>query len=478
MYELVSPVSLPAVLRYCGGTFVGIGIVLLVPAAAAVFFGETAAGMAALGCALLSFAAGAALLRHFPETDLEWKEALVLAAIAFPAASLLCTLPLSLSSGMNGIDAFFESVSGLTTTGLSVAPVGVPAFFLFFRSWLQWVGGIGIVVLVLTFVVGPGTSALRLYTASIGDEERLRPTIGATVRLLFSVYLALTVVAFLLLLFGGMEPFDALCHALSGISTGGFSTRPESVAAFGGVLPALVILSSLMGAVSIGLYPALLKDPLRLLSDIQVQVFAVIAVAGFVLLLFILGGAMPLPEAVPVAAFQVLSALTTSGFSTIDIGALPPPAKAVLSLLMCIGGSIGSTAGGIKILRLILVLALIRYIFLRFSLPREAVVPFRVGGHLMEWPDVYAVVGFIFCYIGCIILSALVFMLAGAGMEDAVFEVASALGTVGLSTGLTGPDLPVLLKAVLCIDMLMGRIEVMPFLVMFMPRTWIRPGRD
>ncbi len=474
MYELVSPVKPLVVLKYLSGLVMGAGAMLLVPLIVALYFGEyTITGMyVIIGSTILLL--GFLSYRLLPEGELEWKEALIIAAIIFPFTALLSAIPFTLSTGMPFLDAYFEAVSGVTTTGLSVAPAVVGPAFLFARSWLQWVGGIGIIIIILMVFIPPGTSALRLYTIN-SSETPLRPGATANAKLLVQIYCLLTAVSVLILFAGGMPIFDAVCYAFSAVSTGGFSTRTESAAGFPGLaIPFLITLSCLMGTFNFTLYHRLIKNKMALFSDTQFRYFLVFAAIGILLLFFTLAGEMNPMEGLSVSVFQVFSALSTAGFSTVDIGTLPDGAKAVITALMWVGGSVGSTAGGIKILRLVILLKVVHLVFVRYFLPREALTPLKLGEDVIETEMVFNILTFVFLYALVLIVSSFLFMLYGYGLDNALFEVSSALGTVGLSCGITSAAMPAVLKGVLIVDMLLGRIEIVPIFVLFFPRTWVR----
>ncbi|MDG6256362.1 MAG: TrkH family potassium uptake protein [Methanomicrobiaceae archaeon] len=474
MYELVSPVNRAAVLKYLGLVMIGMGAVLFVPLVVAVLFGSYTVAAAYATIAVCVIVAGYGMYRMLPDADLEWKDALVIAALIFPLSSAISAIPISISTGMPLLDSLFEAVSGLTTTGLSVAPDGGDPVFLFARSWLQWIGGIGIVLIVLSVVIDPGTSAYRLYSINFAGKK-LRPNVIGAAKTLGSIYLGITLIALFLLIAAGMPPFDALCHAFASVSTGGFSTKDDSIAGFSGILiPATVLLGCVLGAINFGLYPRLIENPRLLLSSEQVRGFLVVLAAGVLMLAFTMQECGTFSFVAGAAAFQALSALTTAGFSTIDVGALPESAKFVLSALMWIGGSVGSTAGGIKILRLILLAKIIHLVFIRFFLPREALTPFKIEGEVVESGEVSTILTFVLLYILVIVVSVLVFTLHGIGTGDALFEVSSALGTVGLSAGVTSAAMAPLLKVVLIADMLLGRMEIIPLCILLFPRTWIR----
>ncbi|WOF16390.1 TrkH family potassium uptake protein [Methanoplanus sp. FWC-SCC4] len=473
MYELVSPVNLIVVIKYLAKIMIGMGVVLLAPLIAALFYGEFFVALIFLMTASFICGLGLVFNKFLPEEELQWKEALVIAALTFPFIALLSFFPLSVLSGMPFLDSFFEAVSGITTTGLSLAPEDVDPVFLFSRSWLQWIGGIGILVIAVMIFVNPGTSAYRLYAINT-SEKKLRPTVIATARILFRVYLALTLITFVLLMVAGMSPFDALCHSLSSVSTGGFSTNPDSLGGYQGfILPVLVIVGCIMGALNFSMYPGFLSGAKSVFKDIQLKYFVISGIAGIILLYITLYGVSGPENIYLISFFEAFSALTTSGFTVVDVSSLGEGPKAILTVLMWIGGSVGSTAGGIKIIRLVILLKIIHIVFIRYFLPREALTPLKIGDDVVECDMVYNILTLVFLYFAVIIISAFIFMMHGFGLCDAVFEVSSALGTVGLSCGVTDAAMPDILKVVLIFDMLLGRIEIIPIFILFLPRTWI-----
>jgi trk system potassium uptake protein TrkH len=476
MYELVSPVNPLAVLKYMGNLLLVFSVTLLVPVLAALVLGETGGALIYGVSALITAGMGIVLQKILPDFELELKEALILAAITFPLCSLVSAVPMSLSAGMPFLDAYFECVSGLTTTGLSLAPPSPTGLFFFTRSWLQWIGGIGIIVLVLGILIRPGTTAFRLYRVNFG-ESRVRPGVVATARTLGRVYIILTLISLMLLLASGMPFYEAVCHALSSISTGGFSTQTESIGAYDGFLiPFLITISCIMGAISFSLYPEALKDPRTLTGDPQLRYMLGISLLGSALFALTLSGGIvgfEILRLLPDAAFQTISALTGTGFSTMDMNSLSDASKGFLSAVMCIGGSIGSTTGGIKLFRLIVIVQLIRLVFYRFFLPREAITPLKVNSQIIEPEEVYRMMTYVLLYSIMLVFSAFIFMLYGINSADSIFETSSALATAGLSTGVTNPGMPSLLKLVLCADMLLGRVEIVPLFILFLPRTWL-----
>jgi len=474
VYELVSPVNPSAIVKYLGYFLIAYSFVLAVPAVAAIFLQDYYASMIYGLSAVLTFVAGFVIYRVMPEYKLEVKDAVIISALVFPISAVISAVPMSISNNMPYMDAFFESVSAVTTTGLSVAPVNSSMIFLFARSWSQWIGGIGIIIIVVALLIHPGTAAFRIYKAQY-SQIKLFPNVLKTTRLLGTLYILLTFIAIILLLISGMSLFDAVCHALSSVSTGGFSTRSASIGAFDNTLVLFTIsLASLLGAISFGLYMRFAKKPSKIIRDRETQWLFLISIMGFSLLLFTVIRSENFNNNPKDILFLAISAVSTSGFSTVDVSLYSDASKWVISVLMWIGGSTGSTAGGIKILRLLLLAKLIKIVFMRVFLPVEVITPLKLDNDRIKKEEINNIVVFSVLYISILVFSAYIFMLYGVNSADSIFEVSSALGTVGLSAGVTGSAMPDVLKMVLCADMLLGRIEIIPLLILVMPRSWIK----
>jgi trk system potassium uptake protein TrkH len=473
MYELVSPVNPAALLKYLGNVIFIFGVVLLIPMIAGLALGDLNGAFIFGITGIIVGIVGLILFKILPDHEMQRKEAIALAALTFPVASFIAAFPLGYIGNMPFGDALFESISGLTTTGLSVAPLDASPLFLFTRSWLQWIGGLGIVVLMLSIFLPPGSTAFRLYAVHFG-EEKIRPEVTKTAGMLGRIYLILSLIIIAILLLAGMGPFDAICHALSSVSTGGFSTKADSIAAFQGfMVPSAIICSSIIGAISFSLYPLLRTNPKFFFKDPQVRGLFLLAFIGTGFLIITLLDLFPAPITIEDSLFQAVSALTTTGFSTMEIATLPEASKFVISVLMWIGGGVGSTAGGIKILRFIIILKIIHIVFVRFFLPKEAITPLKVGEHVIERDEVYTILTYLFLYIAVLVFSTFILTLSGFPIDNSLFEASSALGTVGLSTGITSAAMPLVPKIILGIDMLLGRIEIIPLCILLMPQTWI-----
>jgi trk system potassium uptake protein len=385
-------------------------------------------------------------------------------------AAALMTYPLA-AEGLSPLDAWFESVSGVTTTGLSLVPN--PELrsdaFLFTRAWMQWFGGLGIVVLSLALAFGRTEDMRRLADAG-ADEESLAEGTRIHARRAFTIYVLLTVAGLLLVLPTDLPPFDAVIHTLAAISTGGFGGVSDSLAGFGRGAHLALLAVSLLGALPLFLYyRAWRSGPASLRFDPELRAL-IIAVALVTVLLWWLGGLSPAD-----ALLQAGSAQTTTGFATVDLSELDPAAKGVLILSMATGGGVGSTAGGIKLLRLLILIRMIQLAVMRVQLPRHAVVQPAVGDRTLDGLQIEHALVLILLFVLLVLGSWMVFLVAGYPALDALFEVVSATATVGLSVGITGPDLEPGLKLLLSLNMLAGRLEIVALLVLLFPGTWYKP---
>ena len=402
---------------------------------------------------------GAIASRFKPDRALEAEEALALTALAYLLFSLLGALPfLSVTSFLNG---WFEAASGITTTGLSVLrPEGLPRSLVMFRSLYQWIGGAGIIVISLALLLPPGRTALALYTAEYGGKN-LAGNVRLTARRVGLVYLALTAVGFFIYWACGMPAYEAGVHILSTISTGGFSVYSDSIGHYASpAIEGAVAFFMLCGATSFPLFWLLRPGRFSALVK-ERQLWALFVIS---LILGGLGGvAMGTAGG---GLFQGISALTTTGFSSVPTGELPAAARWVLLIGMLIGGCGGSTAGGIKLFRLLALFALARWLYARAHLPAEAEVPLRFWGEHFKAEEIMRMAAYVGVYLTVLATATTALVYWGYGVEQALFEVASAQGTVGLSLGVTGATAPVGVKLILIALMWMGRLEILPVVLL------------
>jgi trk system potassium uptake protein TrkH len=401
--------------------------------------------------------------------NLHLREAFVVTAVAYPVFALSTALAFLPSTSF--IDGFFESMSGFTTTGLSVVDVdGLPKSLVFLRAYMQWIGGAGIVILSVAVwnATRPAGFRFRVYGSS-PQEERIAGSVRANSRQLVAIYGALTAVVCIGYIAAGLRIDQAVMYGLATISTGGFSPHAGSLgstAPNAGVL-VVAIAGMLLGAVGFHNYQRFTSRPPQNAGRVDPQLYALGALLALGVALLLAMG-----ERAVMAVFDTVTTITTTGFSLDDPAHWSAERKALATLWMAIGGSSGSTAGGLKLMRLVVLAKLVQWTIRRSLLPAEAHLPLKYADAPIESEPLRHLLGFTVAYVALIIAGGLALVLQGFAPIDALFESASALGTVGLSSGITNADLSAWGKLVLCLQMWAGRLEVLPVLVLFYPATW------
>lgn len=466
----ISPVRFRAVVRYWQVVCVIAAAAMLPPLGVAAFLGEWDCAVAFGGVAIAAAAIGFLGSRK-TAYNLDIREASVVTALAYLSFALFGTVPYLIVTGP--VNALFESMSGITTTGLSVLdPTAMPTSLVFFRAWSQWIGGAGIIILSVAVVFGTGRSVVEFHRAEFGDREIIGSVVR-TARTVAVIYLIVTAVAFAALMAAGVGLFDAVVHTFTSVSTGGFSPHATGDPYHGAFALALIPLM-LLGATGFSFYHHLRTEGFGALRhDIQPLVMLGFAGGAIGLLYAVSTGFRAAPGE---GAFHVVSALTTTGYSASDPNSWSPGLWSLVLLAMIVGGSSASTAGGLKLWRVIIAAKSMAMTLIRSSLPREAVTPLRYRSQPVDSDDEHSVLVYLALYLTLLAVSALIFSLAGYRPSAALFECASALGTVGMSTGITSPDLNAGLKGVLIVDMWAGRLEIIPVLLTFYYRTWWHKG--
>lgn len=465
------------VARYLGRLALSLAVLVALPLGAAVLDGKLAMAWR-LGVGLTALLAmGIPLGRLSAPDDLQTNEAAAVVVLPFVLGAAVLAWGFS-GAGLSWADAVFEAASSVTTTGLTVLdPVEAqPASVLFTRAWGQWYGGAAILVLAVALLLEPGVAGRRVGGGEAGRRD-FASSLRSWARRVLVVYGALTALAFVVFWLVLGDAFEAVIHALTSISTGGFSTSDASIGGFATWgARAVVVGFAALGAVSLVLYQrAVTEGPGTLLGDPVVRALGIM----LVLVTLLLGGTMALSgdrgwgEIARNAPLLAISAQTTTGYSPLAVGDLDAGSKGVLVVSMLIGGDFGSTAGGIKLPRLMVMVALLAAALRRSSRPSHALSPARVGGRRIETEEVETGLVFLTLFLATVILSVLPFLALGHAPLDSLFDVASAVGTVGLSTGVVGPDLATGLKLVLSADMILGRIEVLAALILLYPSTWV-----
>lgn len=471
-------VRLRVVLKYLGYSTVAMASLNLVPIAVAILVSDWhfAARLSAVSLLLGSISLATRTIAG--PKQLQLNEAMSVIALTFVVGALAMAWPL-MSGGLSYQDAVFEAVSGITTTGLTtLTAVGdhSPAF-LFARAYLQWVGGLGFVVFsVALFIIEPGYQARRLALSGTESAQPLG-SVHAHARRILVAYVVITAIAASALFAVGQGPFLALLHALTAVSTGGFSPFEDSLA--GVAVPAsrwLVLGFCVAGAISLPLYLRFFNNDRRsLLEDVELRAFAGLAAISVlaVTTLLVVEGGRPLGNALQDGPVLALSALTTAGFLTVSPAQVGAGGTLLLIVLMAVGGCVGSTAGGIKVLRLVVIVRVTMLTLARTRLPTHAVVTPSLGSDTLAPEEVQRALMLALAFVATAILSWFAFLVAGHEPLASLFDVVSALGTVGLSTGVAAADLEAGLKWLLCLDMLVGRMEFIAVAVLLWPRTWI-----
>ncbi|WP_051693742.1 TrkH family potassium uptake protein [Desulfohalovibrio reitneri] len=447
-----------------------------VPLVVSLLFGEWNLSLRYLAVIAFFLAAyGGARRLRVSLRGIQVNEVFVVVALLFALVPLVMTYPMS-SAGMGFMDAYFEALSGATTTGLSTLSTveGLPETFLFARAWMQWYGGLGIVILSLALLVGSGGAAKRLAAAENVEDDLFGGT-KTYARRVLSIYLAITLAGLVLVVACGARPFQGLLLVLAGVSTGGFAPLDASLGGYSFLVRLAVVFVCLAGSMDLIMYaPPYRRTKARRFAYME----------AFALLLLILLAVLAMTACLRFAEgwgwsqslgnglIMGLSAQSTAGFASVDLSTVSPVTKAVLLPAMFVGGGSGSTAGGVKILRILLFMGLLQTFFARLNMPSRAVRPPRIRDLRLRPESIQNALLLILLYSSLLFLSWAAFLAYGLPPLDSLFDVVSALGTVGLSAGVVKPGLPDPLKLILCLDMLMGRVEIIPVLLLFHPATW------
>ncbi len=475
MRILLRPVRHGVVLNYLGQLMMLLAAGLAVPAIVGLLIAERPMLLVHLGLGLAVAGLGWLLRSRTIESAIRPVEALVVGGLIYIVASLVLA-PIFRVGGLPWIDAFFEAMSSCTTTGLSmIADTStVPRTLLFTRALMQWYGGLGFVILTLAVLVPPGSSASRLLTTQL-EKTEVVPSAVAAARSLSHLYFAYTLITIILLLATGVGIFDSFCYGLTTVSTGGFPTQPLSVASFW--WPSLLVLIPFMliGAWPLTLYRRWRAEGISaVVGDWQVRLLTVLALVwiAVLLVLFQTTDAARAYGALD-AVFLGVSLQTGTGFTTVDPATLGPLGKLVMLAPMNIGGALGSTAGAIKIYRLLVLIALVRMTLFRTVLRPIVVKPFMVGGRSLSRDEVETAAAFVIGYIVLLALSTACFTAAGYDPLNSLFECSSALGASGFTVGLASTALPSWAKLLLTFNMWVGRIEIIPAALILYPPVWV-----
>ncbi|WP_028044340.1 TrkH family potassium uptake protein [Candidatus Stoquefichus massiliensis] len=460
--------------NYYGQFLILIGMLLLVPLVTIVFYPQDIYQIYAfLIPAFIAILLGLGICYCYPKRRLpnHWRSSIhegsLTVLYAWFIGIVLGALPFVISGQLSFVQALFEAVSGWTTTGLSVVDVTkVNHLFQFHRCFMQFCGGLGFIMMILFFV--QENQAASLYDAE-GHPDRLEPRLIDTVRMIFGIYFISLVIGSVLYYVFGMNWFDSLFHAMCSLSTGGFSTQVDSIGAYRSVaIEWVTIFLMVIGTTNFAVLLLMVKRKWKQVIKIsELRLFSILAIVFTFIVAVSLSYSLYInfSESLRIAIFNVVSALSTTGYATMPYQNWPTLAVFALIILMLIGGGYGSTAGGMKLTRIYIAFQTLRKTFRQKLSSKRSVnkiYHYRAQGKteinatLMQDTLSYILIYFIIFLIG----TGLITFFLNCDLQSAMFEFASALGTVGLSIGLTGPETPAIILIIEMCGMLLGRLEI------------------
>lgn len=421
------------------------------------------------------------------ERQLTRRDGYVLVSFAWVAFSLFGMLPFYISGYIPDVtDAFFETMSGFTSTGATILNNidSLPHGLLFWRSMTQWIGGLGIIMFTIAVLPIFGVSGLQVFAAEASGptHDKVHPRIGITAKWIWSIYAGITFMLVALLMLGGMGWFDSVCHAFSTTGTGGFSTKQASVAYYNSpyieyVISAFMFVSGINFTLLLFFVNRKFKKVFGN-AELKWYFWSVVCFTGVIAVVLYYTSGLNVEEAFRKSLFQVISLHTSTGFATDDYMLWTPVLWGLLTIVMVIGACAGSTTGGLKCIRMVILAKVSRNEFKHILHP-NAVLPVRVNKQVISSSIVSTVLAFCFLYIIIIAASTLLMMAMGIGFLESVGCVISSIGNMGPGLGETGPayswsGLPDVAKWLMAFLMLLGRLELFTVLLLFNPEFWRR----
>ena len=460
------------------------GVLLLMPTIVGVIYRE-AAGRYFLFTAAIAFVAGTLMTIKNPKSRKVYaREGFVVVALAWLIMSLIGALPFTMCGDIpNYLDAVFETVSGFTTTGASILPEveSLNHCSLFWRSFTHWVGGMGIFVFMLAVVPLLGGSTFNLMKAESPGPVvgKFVPKIRDTAAILYAIYLAITIVECLLLTACGMPFFEAICHTFGTVGTGGFSVKNAGYTGYAPILQNITTFFMIACGVNFQFYYYLVGKRFKLaLSMSEVKAYLLIILVSIVLIAFNIRGMYTTEEAIRHSAFQVGTIITTTGYATADFDKWPAFSQSILVALMMCGACAGSTGGGIKVSRIVLLFKTIRKELVKITHPRY-IKKIQFDGVSVAHETVRNTNVFIAVYCLIFALSVLLVSIDNHDFTTNFTAVTATINNIGPGLALVGPTqnfgfFSPFSKIVLIFDMLAGRLELFPMLLLFTPSVWKR----
>ncbi len=416
---------------------------------------------------------------------LSHRDGAVIVTVGWIVACAIATMPYLLSGAITDLtNAYFESMSGFTTTGASIMTdiEKLPMGILLWRSETQWLGGMGIIVLSIAILPFLGIGGMQLYKAETPSPvvDKLTPRISDTAGSLWKIYIAFTVVQIGLLFSGGMTLFDAVCHAFTTMPTGGFSTKNASIAHYRSLyFDFIIVVFMMIAGTSFSLHYKLFKGQFATVGkNPELRVFWTIVVCFALLVTYDIYGNVydSITDSLRYAVFQIVSIITTTGYVTADYEKWPAFSQQILLMCMFLGSMAGSTGGAIKIMRFVL---LVKHSYLEIFriIHPHATTVVKLGDMPVSQSVLRSIWGFFALYIGLFAIASLFMSLLGLDMISSISSVATCLGNVGPGLGIVGPmdnyfGIPLAGKWILIFCMLLGRLEIFTIIVLLMPGFW------
>lgn len=478
-----------AVLNALGIILVALGIIMLAPIAVALPAGEysailpfvTAFAVAVLVGLLFQWRGG--FSRDFD--SLKRTEGMLIVSLAWLVTGGIGAIPY-LFFDLGPIDAYFESISGFTTTGATILTdfSRYPKVFFFWRSLSQWLGGMGIIVLFVAILPQFAVAGRQMFFAEAPGptEEKVTPRITHTAKALWLVYILLTGIEILALRLAGMPLFDAVCNSFSTMAAGGFSPHPQSIMGYGNAsVTWIVTLFMFLAGGNFALqYRVLFQRKLRsLLQNEEFRFYSMVVLVMSLLLCLalVMSGTVTFAAGLRDGFFQIISIITTTGFASVDFALWAIPAQTVLFTMMLIGGCAGSAGGGVKVVRVLFGLKYLKREIAQIVHPK-AVLPIKIDRVTVPDDIQRQVLGFLLFYIALMTLSALAVTIIESNAAIGIVGTAATIGNIGPGYGAIGPmesfgNLSALTKIIFIVDMVVGRLELIPFLAMLHPDFWV-----
>ncbi len=488
MFHTYARINIALVIRVIGLLVLIEAIFMLIPAATCLIYGESDYLAFLISIAAAAVTGGLMMCVRPKTSSMKKREGFLLTSFTWIFFSAFGMLPFLLGNvDINVSDAFFESMSGFTTTGASVLVVSQLSHgIILWRCLMQWIGGMGIILFTLAVVPMLNHSGgMQMFNAEVTGitHDKLRPRVSQTAKGLWAVYVVLTLLLFLFLLCGPMDTYESLCHAFSTMSTGGFSTRDESIGAWdSNYIDVVLIVFMFLGGVNFGLiYKAAHGEfkPLALNDSFKTYLRVIgLMMVGFVICILAHGQYNGWDSITIDPLFQIISTITSTGYTVNNFEAWGTTVLAMVFLMMFFGACAGSTSGGAKIDRMLFLVKNTRNEVARALTP-NTIFTVRINGHVVAMEVVSKVIAFLCIYLITIVIGGIVLTALGIPLVDSFFSAFSCMSNTGLGAGVTGYGgsydvVPSAGKWVLSFIMLIGRLEIFTVLVMFQRSFWFK----